>query len=87
LISEEKYMATTYTSTTYFDENLPLTIVENNTGSKTEYRYVGFRSSEEAKRFSDWWEESWYGYSPYATAAKDTADQPIVLASRWNSCD
>ena len=78
---------TTYASNTQFDLSLTLNITEKNTGSKTEYRFTGFRNYEEAKEFANWWGDSWYGYCPSAVAAFSSKQNPIVLASRYNSCD
>ncbi len=77
-----------YTSTTDFDKELPLTIVETVKDRVTEYRFNGFHNINEAQRFAKWWEEMWYlGYSGHAVAITDTAGDAVVLASRYNSCD
>jgi hypothetical protein len=76
-----------YVSATDFDRTLELTITESNEGSKTEFVFKGFRSLEEAKRYAVWWENSWYGYSPSASAVQSNTGNFNVLCSRWNSCD
>jgi hypothetical protein len=76
-----------YVSATDFDKTLELAITESNEGSKTEFTFSGFRSLSEAKRYAVWWENSWYGYSPSASAFQSNTGNFTVLCSRWNSCD
>lgn len=77
-----------YTAKTDFDQALSLDIVEMVGDRKTEMRYYGFRSLEEAKAYAEWWTEKWHwGYNGYAAAFTDADGRFIVDASRWNSCD
>jgi len=77
-----------YQSHTNFDKTLLLNITESNTGRKTEFRYEGFRDFDEAEKFAAWWEELWHwGYEGKADSHKSDEGKPIVLATRYNSCD
>lgn len=77
-----------YTSKTDFDEDLPLDIVEVVGDRKTETRYHGFRSLEEAKSYAKWWADKWYwGYEGSAAAFTDADGRFFVDTTRYNSCD
>lgn len=77
-----------YTSKTDFDQDLPLDIVEVVGDRKTETRYYGFRSVEEARAFSNWWTEKWHwGYNGWAAAFTDADGRVFVDTTRYNSCD
>ena len=77
-----------YTSKTDFNQALPLDIVEVVGDRKTETRYSGFRTLEEAKEFAEWWADRWhFGYMGYASAFTDPDGRFFVDASRYNSCD
>jgi hypothetical protein len=77
-----------YTSKTDFDKDLPLNIVEVVSDRKTETRYTGFRTLQEAKEFANWWSDLWYiGYMGYAAAFTDPDGRAFVDTTRYNSCD
>jgi hypothetical protein len=77
-----------YTSKTDFNQELSLDIVEIAGDRKTEIRYYGFRTLQEAQDFAWWWSQKWYhGYSGVAAAFTDADGRFIVDASRYNSCD
>lgn len=77
-----------YTAKTDFDQSLSLHIVEMVGDRKTEMRYYGFNTLEEAEKFAEWWADMWHwGYNGYAAAFTDADGRFIVDASRWNSCD
>lgn len=77
-----------YTTATDFDQALNLHVVEVVNDRKTETRYSGFRSLEEARAFSNWWTDKWYfGYMGYAAVHIDADGRFYVDASRYNSCD
>jgi hypothetical protein len=77
-----------YTSKTDFNQELSLDIVEIVGDRKTETRYYGFRTLQEAQEFAEWWSDRWYfGYMGSAAAFTDADGRFIVDASRYNSCD
>ena len=77
-----------YTSKTDFNQELPLDIVEVVGDRKTETRYSGFRTLEEAKEFAEWWADRWhFGYMGSAAAFTDPDGRFFVDTSRYNSCD
>lgn len=78
-----------YKSSTDFDKDLELDILENIDDRNTYYTYRGFSDINEAQRFATWWQDRWYfGYFGHASAITDEDNgEAIVLCSRWNSCD
>jgi hypothetical protein len=81
-------MATySYKSASNFDRELILDITERNGGRNVETDYRGFASVAQAEEFAKWWiEVTGWGYCPRARV--DIEDgQPVVKATRWDSCD
>lgn len=77
-----------YTSATDFNQELPLHVVEVVGDRKTETRYSGFRTLEEARAFSNWWTDKWHwGYNGWAAAFTDADGRFFVDTTRYNSCD
>ena len=77
-----------YTHKTDFDQALDLHVTEVVSDRKTEARYYGFRSLDEAKAYADWWTDKWhFGYMGYATAFTDPDGRFFVDTTRYNSCD
>lgn len=78
-----------YKSSTDFDKDLELDILENVDDRITYYTYRGFSDINQAQRFATWWQDLWYfGYFGQANAITDAdTGEAVVLCTRWNSCD